>query len=249
MSRPQPEELRRFPLFASASEVDLSALARATFRRPLPTHARLISEGEESREVYLLESGKVGVFYSSPDGTAVLVKVFSAPSFFGEMEAFFRRRRQEYVEAFEPASVLVLEVEAFEHFLSRCHPACLLLVRDLAARLSIAAYHERALCFHDVETRIASLFLTFAEAYGRPQGGGILIDYRLTYELIARCLGITLKSVERAIGRWKASGLVTVDRGRYQVLALDDLEALADPERLSLHSALGRPPGPSNTDA
>ncbi len=232
----------RFPLFAGASEASLAGLRAGSSTHRYRAEERIIAEGDDSDVVYLLESGRVGVFYSSERGVDVLVKVFSAPAVFGEMEIFFDLPRLEYVEAFDDVTVTRITKASFLAFLEAEHAVCLALLRDVAARLCISAYNERALVFLAVEQRLAALLLTFADAYGVADGDGVVLDTKLTYERLAQCLGVAEKSVERAIGKWIDEGWLRREKKRYRIAELSQLEARTDPERLSLHARLGKGP-------
>jgi CRP-like cAMP-binding protein len=105
----------------------------------------------------------------------------------------------------------------------------------------VAAYHERALAFQPVEMRLAGVLLSFVEAHGAPAAGGngaITLDLRLTYEMLARCLGVNTRSVDRTLAAWRRQGWLKKARGRYVFSSRAALEQRADPERLALFHRL-----------
>lgn len=200
---------------------------------------RVLEERDPSRHVYALLEGAVGVFYSSDEGIAVLVKVFAGPALFGEMELPFGIPRMEYVEVLSPAQVVRWDGASFLELLRQEPAVCFQMFEDVAKRLCISAYLERALAFHDVETRAAGLFLSLLDT--NPKSGG-RVPFKLSYGMIARCLGVTEKSVERTVGRWLQEGWLARKSGSYTVLDLAKLREKADPELLSLHARFGQAP-------
>ncbi len=233
------EHFKRNEIFAKAKPDKVEALANAAEILTFDKEQRILEEGDQSEHLFVLVKGVVGVFYSSEDGVDVLVKIFGAPAVFGEMELIFGQPRQEYVECFEPCTVARLPSGTFMRFMRADPEACYVMPKDVAARLAIAAYNERALAFLDANTRLAGLFLSFLEAYGERKSDGVTLRIKLTYEMLARCLGVTVRSIDRAMTDWAKEGWLTKSRGTYTFHDLEKLEDKADPERIALFSKLG----------
>lgn len=231
--------LRKNEIFARADIKKVEALAGLAEVLPVDKEGRILEEGDASEHLFVLIKGVVGVFYSSVDGVDVLVKIFGAPAVFGEMELIFGQPRQEYVECFEPCLVARLPAKDFMAFMKNDPEACYVMLKDVASRLAIAAYNERALAFLDANTRLAGLFLSFLEAYGKETDDGVTLQIKLTYEMLARCLGVTVRSIDRAMTEWAKEGWMTKNRGFYTFHDVEKLEEKADPERIALFSKLG----------
>lgn len=231
--------LRRNEIFARVEAQKLDKLAGLAEVLPVDKGGRILEEGDASEHLFVLIKGIVGVFYSSSDGVDVLVKIFGAPAVFGEMELIFGQPRQEYVECFEPCIVARLPAKEFMSFMRADPEACYVMLKDVASRLAIAAYNERALAFLDANTRLAGLFLSFLEAYGKSGEDGVTLQIKLTYEMLARCLGVTVRSIDRAMTEWTKEGWMAKNRGYYTFHDIEKLEEKADPERIALFSKLG----------
>jgi CRP/FNR family cyclic AMP-dependent transcriptional regulator len=231
--------LRQTTVFAPMAAATLDRLAGLSVVARHEQGERILDEGDASEDLFVLLQGVVGVFYSSEDGVDVLVKIFGAPAAFGEMELIFRQPRQEYVECFERCVVARMPADEFLRAMQADSASCFAMLKDVASRLAIAAYNERALAFLDAPTRLAGVFLSFLEAYGERGPDGITLKIKLTYEMLARCLGVTVRSVDRAMTEWTKEGWLTRSRGLYTFHDVKKLEAKADPERLALFSTLG----------
>jgi CRP-like cAMP-binding protein len=230
--------LGAFEVFRAAERALAQRFVSGGQRLSFEAGSRILEEGDASEHAFALVEGTVGVFYSASKGTNVLVKVFGPPALFGEMELPFGLPRMEYVEVFENATIIRWDGASFLDFLRSDTAAAFAMFQDVAARLCISAYLERALAFQDVETRAAGLFLSLLDSKNEAHE----IPFRLTYPMIARCLGATEKSVERTIGRWLGEGWLERNRGRYTIADLSELKAKADPELLLLHSRIGQGP-------
>lgn len=226
-------------IFAAADAAKVEKLVGLAEVVPVDKGGRILEEGDASEHLFVLLKGVVGVFYSSVDGVDVLVKIFGAPAVFGEMELIFGQPRQEYVECFEPCMVARLPAKEFMTFMRQDPGACYVMLKDVSSRLAIAAYNERALAFLDANTRLAGLFLSFLEAYGKASDDGMSLQIKLTYEMLARCLGVTVRSIDRAMTEWAKEGWMSKNRGYYTFHDLEKLEEKADPERIALFSKLG----------
>jgi Mn2+/Fe2+ NRAMP family transporter len=65
------------------------------------------------------------------------------------------------------------------------------------------------------------------------------LQIKLTYEMLARCLGVTVRSIDRAMTEWTKEGWIAKNRGYYTFHNIEKLEEKADPERIALFSKLG----------
>lgn len=79
--------LRSHPLFRGVADSTLETLAASAHARVFEAGDVILSEGDEELAFFVLLSGSVKVFYRSPDGDEVIVKIFGAPAAFGEMKS------------------------------------------------------------------------------------------------------------------------------------------------------------------
>lgn len=184
----------------------------------------LLREGSHELACYFLVQGSVKVFYTSPDGFEVVVKVFGCPSVFGEMECTTGIAYLESAAALESCVALRVPAARLAEALERSHALSLNLLRDLAARLCIAAQNENALAFLPVSARLANLVVTYVKLYGLPAAEGTLIRIKLSQDELARGLGVAKKSVSRTLREWQEEGLILKRGGRFVVT---DVAALA----------------------
>ncbi len=209
----------------------------------------LLQEAEPCRAFFVLVRGSVRVFYRSPAGNEVVVKLFRAPAVFGEMECLTHIPYLETVAALEKSLALAVPRETLLAALHRCPVLTRNLLDDVAARLCIAAQNERALAFNPVEVRLANLLTTYVDFFGLPVAEGLKIRIPLTQDDLANGLGVARRSITRALKRWQAEGTL-LKQGRHFVVAdRRKLEQAADPSLLRIGyrtgMGLGRSgPGP-----
>ena len=217
--------LRKHPLLAGCSIAFVDTVLK---------HARVVSfeagdqlsrEGDPA-DYWLLCAGSTRVFYRSPLGSEVTVKLFSAPAAWAEMEVLTHRPHMEDCAAVDrvvavrvPAARFVLLLDADPRF-------CRNVLEDCAARFYIAAQSEKKLAFASVEERIAHLILSYVRAFGVPVDGGTHIRVKLSQTDIANGIGAAQKSVTRALAQWQKAGWISKRGTSYVVHAPDKIEEM-----------------------
>jgi len=222
-------QLAAFPLLRNCPVPLLQALAAESTALSYDEGETLLVERDPPRGAYVLLSGAMSVYYASPEGERVMVKLFAAPAFFGEMEALVGVGHLENVEVLRDSTAILLPTQALMRVLQGSNAVCYQLLVDVCARLCVAARNEYMLAFSEVEQRMASFLLGYAHVFGTPDGaGGVVLARPITQEQLAASVGATVRSVQRAFLAWKTQGLV-MGRGRKLVLAdLAALEQLAE---------------------
>jgi CRP-like cAMP-binding protein len=186
----------------------------------------LSREGDPAEDYWLLLLGSVRVFYTSPDGFEVTVKVFRAPAAWAEIEVLTGFHHIEDCVAVDRATALRLARAEFEALLD-AHPRFMRnVLYDTCARFLIAAQNERALAFLPVAQRLAHLLLAYLRIYGVPVPGGIGLRIKLSQADLANGLGATRKSVVRTLAQWKSMGVIATRGASLVVLDPARLQAL-----------------------
>jgi CRP-like cAMP-binding protein len=84
--------LRAHPLFAQVSDDGLAFLVRHATRVHYRAGRKVLREGNKANEVFVLATGGVRIYHRAPDSKEgeIVVKLFRAPAFFGEMEVLMK---------------------------------------------------------------------------------------------------------------------------------------------------------------
>ncbi len=108
------KELKKQILFEDISESELEKLAKIIKELSLKKNEFLFKEGEDTKGIYLIRSGKVEINKVTPDGWRQTLAVLSAGSFFGELSILEKRRHEANAIALENSDLLKLPKEDFE---------------------------------------------------------------------------------------------------------------------------------------
>ena len=223
-------KLRTNPLLRLIDPRRLEQLAAKCVLTRFRAGRKVIREGDAATDVHVLISGGVRVAHRAPgseDGEAV-VKLLGAPSIFGESEALMGIAALESVVTVVPSEVIRIPRDQFDRTLRSEPRFAYGLVRDLIERLCIAREHERALAFSPVESRLASFLLDHAKLFSvQLQGGGLMLEVRLSQQLLASSLAVSRKTINQTMRRWSDEGIIAKRRGRYVILDVAGLEKRA----------------------
>jgi CRP-like cAMP-binding protein len=215
------------PILQGLDAAALDAIAARALWKSYDAGTVLTRDGEPAWAYWLLLGGSVRVFYRSPEGLEVTVKLFAAPAAWAEMQVLHSYIHTEDCVAVDRATVACLRKADFEALLD-LHPRFMKnVLLDAGARFLIATQHERALAFLSVPARLAHLLLSYVRLYGVPVEGGVMIRARLSQDELANGLGVARKSIVRTFQEWAKDGVLEKRGVHYVVTDVEKLAARA----------------------
>jgi len=222
--------LHQVPLFASFSDDARRRLAERSVVRTYGAGHVLFTAGDPCRGLYVVESGRVRIFRTSPAGREQVLHTEGPGRPVAELPLLDGGAY--------PASA-VTEVESRLAFVPRAEFEALYranpdvaeaIIRDLAKRLRHLVQVTETLAFRDVAARLASFLAKYAEQHGTstPRGTEIVLDR--TREELSQELGTARESVSRAIKQLTEKGLIEpLGRTRMLIPDVAKLRTLARP--------------------
>jgi CRP-like cAMP-binding protein len=130
------ELLQQVPLFAACSKRELGEISTLADELSLPAGTKLIEEGRQGHEFFVLVDGDVDVRAKGRK-----VKTLSNGAFFGEMALVSSKPRNATVTAASPVRVLVVHEQAFRRLLRDSPQIQLKVLQTLADRAAENAVH------------------------------------------------------------------------------------------------------------
>src|SRR6266508_259242 len=199
--------LAEVPLFARLPPETREELATRFVSRAYPRGATVFQQGDPGRSLYVIDEGAVKISFLAADGREMVVTVLGPGDVFGEMALFDPEgARSADASAMEAARLLSLSHEVFREYLV-AHPSVSVeLLGVLAKRLRESDRALQDAIFSDVPGRLARRFLDLAERYGEARDGGTLIELPMTQEELARMVGSSRESVNKAIASFVHRG-------------------------------------------
>lgn len=107
-------ELKKQILFEDISNSELEKLAKVIKEVSLKKGEFLFKEGEDTKGIYMIRSGKIEINKVTPDGWKQTLAALSTGIFFGELSIIEKRKHEANAVAIENTELLKLPKEEFE---------------------------------------------------------------------------------------------------------------------------------------
>lgn len=203
-----PELLRGVPLFSDLEEGAIEEMARRCVTTSVKAGHVLFTTGEACRGLYIVQTGRVRIVRTSPDGREQILHIEGPGRPLAELPLVDGGPYPASAIASEDAHLAFLPRAVFEG-VCRSHPdVAQAIIRALGKRLRHLVRVTETLAFRDVAARLALLIVTYAERSGRATPAGIEIVLDQTQEQLAQEIGTARESVSRAMRQLKRTGLI-----------------------------------------
>jgi CRP/FNR family transcriptional regulator, cyclic AMP receptor protein len=215
--------LKSVPLFAGLSDQDLSTVSGSLGRRVLAKGVFVYHKGSPGDVLYIVESGRVRSFCISDMGQEISLELYGPGEVFGELSAVDGRPRYSGAVTLEPTVLLTLRRADLARYLESLPSLAHNLLQLVAARARAASQYAEDLAFLDVNGRLAARLLELADRCG-VRGIGAEVSLPFTQAELATWVAASRESVNKALGAFRARGLVQVEEGRITILDRRRLE-------------------------
>jgi CRP/FNR family transcriptional regulator, cyclic AMP receptor protein len=209
------------PLFSGLGAEAIGSLARLCQTRRLPAGQTLFVKGDPGDALYGVRRGQIRIETGTSAGERLTIEVFGAGDLFGEIAVLDGRPRTADAIAQEDAELFVLPRGDFLKTLERDGRLAIRIIELLCARLRSTNDRTEEMMFLPLSVRLARRLDTLVQDFGA--------EVQITQDELAGLVGVTRESVNRQLQEWRASGIVTLSRGRI----------LVDPERLAAEARKG----------
>ena len=203
--------LRKTPLFASLTEIEMQALAARATRKRFQKNEQLFAEGDPCTGLYLVAAGKIRIFKLSPSGREQILAVEGSGSSFAELPVFDGGNYPAAASALEDTEVLFVSRRDFQNF-CREHPdVALKVIAVVGARLRRLVGIIEELSFTTVRQRLIAVILRLARASHTRSKEGVHIELEKSHQDLAAELGTVRELVSRNLSRLEAEGFLNVE--------------------------------------
>jgi CRP/FNR family cyclic AMP-dependent transcriptional regulator len=204
--------LNNIPLFDGLPDPVLDEIARHAVTRTYPRNTIVISEGDQSDSLYIIESGRVKVFASDEKGKEVILCTQGPGEYFGEMALIDEAPRSASVMTLEPTKLSLISRTAFRECLADNPDVAYTLIQELTRRIRTLTDKVKSLALMDVYGRVAGILLKQA----KEQDGQLVAD-RLTHQEIANMVGASREMVSRILKDLATGGYIEVQGKQFVI--------------------------------
>lgn len=224
--------LKRSNLFERLPPEELNRLEGRSRMRSFPRGNPIYLPADEANGVLLLASGRAKICSFNADGKQAILAFIEPGELFGELSIFESGEREEYAEAVEPSTVILIPGDEIQRLMDEYPHVALGVTKLIGLRRKRLERRLKYLLFRSNRERLVHLLLELAEQYGASTSNGILISLRLSHQDLANIIGSTRETVTVTLGELQAEGNIRI--GRQKIV-------LAQPDRLAASVGVKRP--------
>lgn len=210
--------LRQPDLLSVLSHAQRDAIVRRSRRRHYPAGSPIFAQGETHDGIFLIESGRVQVYYTSPSGREITLAYWNAGNFVGGPDIFGGGVHMWSGTAVLPTGVLVLHGPTLKQFAVEIPALALGIIEALSFKGRCYSTLAQILGTRSITERMMHLVLQLAELYGVETAEGTRIEYPLSHAELAQMVGATRQWVTTTLNRLKAAGVLVHAAGIITVL-------------------------------
>ena len=212
--------LQELDLFQGLESEQLANLCACTARKRLPKGEYLFRQGEKTRTVYLIKSGKLKLVQSTEDGRETILDVCGPGEVLGELSLFQEQDEPSSAIAMEEACICCFSKQQFETLVKQDPSFALRIISYLGQKRYEVMQKQSEDSRQTVKEKVLSLFYRFANEYGKKRADGVLIDLQITQQELADMIGSSRVMVVQAIKELKAFNVIDREK-RYYILKKD----------------------------
>lgn len=215
-------------LFEQLSAAELAQLESRSRHQTFARKGLIYLPSDHSNSVLLVTAGRVRLYAVTPDGKESVLALIEPGELFGELALFGQVRREEFAEAIEKTSIVMIPGDEMRR-LMETHPTLTIgLSRLMGLRRQWIERRLRALLFRSNRDRLIFLLLELAVKYGVSRSTGLWLSIRLSHQEMASMIGSTRESVTLLLGELQHERLIEIHRRQIYLTDLPRLAAALD---------------------
>lgn len=222
------ERMSRLKYFKGLSVGDLSLLIRSGHIRQVSEGAIIVAEDTPCAGLFVLLSGKVHLYRTSPDGQAVLIDELTPVTMFNEVSILDGGPNAMSVIAARDSLVWQAEYATLLSLSERFPQVALGFLPVLAARTRVLIAMVTDICFRSVRARTAKLILDLSNWGEQP-----ISRQDHSIQKMAAQISTAPEAVSRALSFFRDQGCIDTSRTTIVVTGPDMLAELAQIDCLS----------------
>lgn len=204
--------LKRCDLFEQLTPDQLNQLESRARVRKLPRNSPIYLPNDAADGVLLLAEGRVRICDFTAEGKQAILAFIEPGELFGELALFDAREREEYAEAVEPSTVILLPASAIQRLIDEVPQISMGISKLIGFRRRRIERRLKSLLFRSNRERLIHLLLDLAEQYGQKTADGLLINIKLSHQDLANIIGSTRETVTVTLGELAAEGALQLSR-------------------------------------
>ncbi|HJV46114.1 MAG TPA: Crp/Fnr family transcriptional regulator [Bacillota bacterium] len=183
-------------------------------------------DGEKADKFYLIKSGRARVCKTTAEGKDLLLKLCQTDELVGELVLF-----QEGItyttsaQMLEPGELYVFQRPALEALLEHNPHLCVEFMRWIGILYRLDQSKLRDFILHGKNGALYSILIRLSNSYGRKVSEGILIDFPIKIQDLARMIGTPRETISRILSELKDLNILEMQDGSIIIYDLEYLKS------------------------
>jgi CRP/FNR family cyclic AMP-dependent transcriptional regulator len=213
-------------LFDALSQSEREIVLKHGRRRVLYRGQTLFNQGAKHDGIYLIETGRIRVFYTAPSAREITLAYWHPGNFVGGPEVFGAGVHQWSGVATSNSSVVQLPGHELRALVVEVPGLAIGLIEGLTFKGKCYSALAQMLGTRSITERLAHLLLHLVELYGVEDPEGILIGAAFTHADLAHMVGATRQWVTISLKRMQERDIISSRKSRIIVLRPDLLKEM-----------------------
>ncbi len=212
------ENLKQMQMFSSLTEADIATFIGKIMIKRFRKNQTVLFEDESNAYMYMLLSGKVKVVQAMEDGKESIRAIHKTGDSFGELSLLDCKTAPAMVVAMEDTTAAIISRENFFTILYNQRRVLDNLLQMFCFRLRDSWERFQMVNFKNAAQRVVMLLHQQSCENSEKTAGGILLNDRLTHQIIADMVSLNRETVTRVIDKLQKDGAITVRKDKKIVL-------------------------------
>jgi len=220
--------LKQVSIFSGLTGQEFAFLTARVVPRKFGAGELIFAEAEPCAGLYVIESGNVRIFKSSPGGREQVLSIDGPGGSIAELPVFDGGNYPASAQAVTDCSLLFFSKKDFQSLCLQHPDVALKVLRVVGARLRRLVGIIEELSFTTVRHRLAAMLVRLAKSDGQRQGDSTTLSLPANNNELAAQIGTVRELVSRNLSRLQSEGLIRIEGRMVTVPDLRKLEAELD---------------------
>ncbi|MCW8931228.1 MAG: Crp/Fnr family transcriptional regulator [Gammaproteobacteria bacterium] len=214
------QELRQHYLFRRLSDEAFNSILKQSNLLSLKRNETLFEQGDDASRFFLVRSGQIMLFQTSPEGNEKVVDIIGPGQTFAEAVMFMEGSRYPVnARSTSNSELFYFDNNAFTEQLQKSNTLCFAMMADMSTRLKGLLTEISELTIYNAKHRLISYLLGHInDLQDQPT-----VKLTATKSMIASRLSITPETFSRILSKLKKEGLISIE---------DETIILIEPDKL-----------------
>ena len=210
-------------IFSGLDQPSLVELDRLRQTSTYPAGVLVYSEAERPRAAHFVCTGRLKLSSSSPDGRSVILGIAASGDVLGVRPLLLDGLHDHTAETLEESRICFVPKDSFLSFIKRNPDVSLKLSQKLSRELGQAYRQVCSVVLKPPTERLAEVLLALCRTHGQAVPEGIGLNTNMGQDEMAEMVGLSRRSLNRALGTLRGQGLIECRR---RFIIVRDHEAL-----------------------